>query len=236
MRAFTLPWERRAAFFRALALPLAFLVATESLFVWLAVTPTWGFASSLTVLIALRLFLGVWVAVIAHRLVLLHSSNTVQRWFPAWTMRETKFAATGAMVMLICIFAGAVTYSICLAIDGRPGARSGWFDVTDWTSVVAMFAGTLLFTRYCLLFPEIAVSGRVDFALARSRARGQVINLFAIVGLFPFLLALLLSRMNSDDIPGLMVAVSSALVALTMVVEVVALSLSYQRIAREQEV
>ena len=86
--AFLVPWWRRRAFARALAIPLALIIAycvacsyawpqLPQFALWLA-WPLYGLLFSL-------------FAVTCHRLVLLDAEEVAKRWRPSWSWRETRF-------------------------------------------------------------------------------------------------------------------------------------------------
>ena len=226
--AFLVPWWRRRAFGRALAVPAAlfFLYSAAWHFAgargWLATlagTAVYGLVFSL-------------FAVTCHRLVLLGPESASAGWRPRWTRRETRFFLWVAALWL----GGAVAMLVLLAI-----VVNAWNALAGYESIELAWARggvglALLYplARLCVLFPATAVDRepRPTLRWAWRATRGNGARLLVIVGALPWLFSLLvdlLYRSGASWIEWLLVGV---LAMALFAVEIAAVSIAYRELVQ----
>lgn len=230
MGAFLIPWWNRAAFARALAIPLA-LLASLSL--------SWHFfGKQLPTALHWTLYVFYWAlfvpfAVTCHRLVLLEPRAVASRMAPRWSRRETGFFLWLAAVGVT--FAGVVfvlTTSILNAPfrwKGEPGGA--WF---QWSVFLAKLPAFYLCARLSVVFPAIAVDRKVSLKWAWDATTGNGWRLVLVVGALPWVISGavgLLYRL----IPGVATTVALTVAGFALlVVEVAAISLSYRELVQDE--
>ena len=230
--AFLVPWWNRAAFGRALAIPLLLLVT---------LTLSWYYAAEHLPEVSnwvLYIIYGVLFAIFAvtcHRLVLLDPKVVASRIAPRWSVRETRFFLW--MVAVWVIFA-AVTFGLTTLIlnvwlPWVTEPNRTWF---DWTVFFAKVPAFYLFARFCLVFPATAVDRKVDLRWAWRLTQSNGWRLVLVVGVLPWVIShavALLYRGNATVLETIVLTfVASALFA----VEVAAISLSYRELTRDEGV
>lgn len=230
--AFLIPWWNRAAFGRALVIPLAVLVTF---------TLSWYFAGehlpmpdvTSWVLYVAYWFLFVPFAVTSHRLVLLDAQTIASRMVPRWSWRETRFFLWMAAVGLI--FAGMVygvaTFLLSLWMPWMPEIEpnSTWF---QWSVVAAKLPAFYVFGRLCLIFPATAVDRKVDLKWAWASTRKNGWRLVLIVGVLPWLVSSAVTLLYRENATALETIVLTVLGCALIAVEIAAISLSYRELTK----
>lgn len=235
--AFTLPWQHRADLMGPAALPLMAVFASlfawrrydfENLDLWFAVV----FLASCLAMSSL--------AVTVHRLVLL-TGDEARSAFDSQTLRRvgSYTASVIGLWMVIIVVALAVTAVAFAILGGKPifsGTellRTAWTQApigSGWVLYPAIVIGLWAAARMCLVLPAIAVKHKADFGGAWRESKGNGWRLAVVFGVLPLCL---------DQVPMLFVrggasmlesGVLAALASLLVVVEVVALSLSYREL------
>lgn len=227
--AFALPFAHRASLARATGLPLLAIIAC--FLVSSSMAPDAGSASSWG-LYFLYIIAISWLAIVVHRLVLLDSpvsSTPIDR--PA-ILRLAKFV--GALAGVWVIFAGAtllivsgfvgVFFSRHVSAGSPPPPPLMPF---DWINNLAVVAALWFAARFSLIFPAIATDEKFDPMESWRHSRGNGWKLAVVFGVLPWSMQQLTGFLYRDGASlvefGLLVLVS----ALVIIVEVVALSLSY---------
>jgi hypothetical protein len=227
------PWRARAAFAKGLALPAAALVAFHIAWHGLRsgdVSPGTGWALCGFYWLLLTLF-----AVTCHRLVLLGPRLSEVPWLPPFTRREAVFAgwmlATGVGYALVQL---AVLWVVAFIV-GNVGLEKQLAQVEAWSAWPAALAAAYFFGRVALVFPATAIGrglGPLD-AWVRTQSNGW--RMLLVVGAVPWVYDYATGWMY-EAAPGIAaVAGASALIALFLVFEVCALSLSYRALAPDGE-
>jgi hypothetical protein len=228
--AFLVPWWHRKAFARALAVPLALMVAFTVF--WYQVVPdlpqyalwlAWAFYGALFSLFA----------VICHRLVLLDAETVARRWAPRWSWRETRFFLW--IVKLYVIALAAIWLFMLVFVNlwmWFVGDLGQW---TEWMLYLMKIPAIYVFGRLCLLFPATAVDApapTLRWSWDLTRRNGW--RLMIIVGGLPFVISCaidLIYRNEATTVEWLILAVVA--VAL-LAVEIAAVSLSYRELTRDE--
>jgi hypothetical protein len=224
-QAFRLPWDRRADFVRALALP-ALAIAALRVGLWLA--GDMGGALRWTAWIA---HAAVWVlfAVACHRLVLLDLRGDSVPRVPGWGRGETIFAVVMALicatVMIVMTGALVVVGAVVVNVISQQA-----FELLNFLSPVV---GTYIFARMAPALPAAAIGARVNLPEMWRRTRGNGWRLAFVVGVLPWALAYV-SKLATGDDPGIAIGiVTTALSVALMAVEITALSIAYRMLTAE---
>jgi hypothetical protein len=227
--AFALPWAHRVSLFRATGIPLLAIVACFLIFNSALSEPQsparWG-------LYFLYLVAVSWLAIIVHQLVLLDSpvSNSLLERQAALKLSKFVLALagvwvlrTGAILIIIGGLMGVLLPHYVPAGSPRPELPVSM----DSISLLASIMASWLIARISFIFPAIAIGRKADLADAWRESRGNGWRLAIVVGVLPWALDRLtdfLYRNGATTVEyGLLVVVS----AVFIVVQVVALSLSY---------
>jgi hypothetical protein len=224
--AFALPWLRRDAFFKGLAVPAAAIVAIQVAW-WLAeerLTQAMGWAAW-----AANGILWILFAVICHRLVLLEPRPADLARIPGWGRRETFFL--GWMVILSAIIL-AVLWGALLVIGTIVANLFSTALFESTYSYAGKIIGTYLFARLSLVLPATAIDARTSIPQAWRQTRGNGWRLVLIVGVLPWAYNYVASLVLGDE-PGVakLVLVTAAATVL-LAVEISALSLSYRELTK----
>jgi len=196
----------RASLAKALAIPFCFYLAIEGCaYLELPDVISWLLAVLSWIVYAV-------IAITTHRVVLL-GPNSVPKWgITSWSKRETYF-------IFHVLAIGLITMGVSLL---------GLIPVVGL--IAALLASCWLLPRFSLVFPGIAVDKGVTLKLSWELTKNYQLHMFLIVILFPILLS----------IPTLLFALvpygsflSSVCAAFVIVVEIAALSLTYQQITSE---
>jgi len=229
--AFMVPWWKRRAFCRALAIPLALLVT---------LTLSWYYGGKYLPQFSNWVLCAVWVglfsvfAVTCHRLVLLDAASVASRPVPRWSWRETRFFYWLVGTWLICWGAGiaALTLMLNLAIMTLGSPRDGWF---DWIPLAAGVPAYYLFARLSPLFPATAIDREVNLKWAWRLTQGNGWRLFVVVAVLPWLISELVGLLYRGNATALETAILTFLGSALFAVEIAALSLSYRELTREED-
>jgi len=226
--ALLIPWQRRADFVRALAVPLALLAGfylawylldepARQITGWTAVFLCW-----LAFAILFALF-----AVTVHRLVLLDSRPLRGIPLPAWSMREARFVL---FILLIWAIYLAVWW-VVLLIAGNLLPR-GWFESSlQPVEIAARLPALYIIARLSLVFPATAIDRNAGLKWAWRASRGNGWRLVVVVTVLPWMVSQLFGLLYRDE-PStaevvLLTVVGTALFAL----EIAALSVAYRELA-----
>lgn len=191
---------------------------------WIALVPLYCLAMS-------------WLAITVHRLVLLEESDARTQPNAQGLRRLGMFTAAGAGLWLLFVIVGALITSaifMLMSITQVPAvvAMKGDFSklpvqTIEWIaySSVVLTAGVV--GRLCLVLPAIAVDSKPDLVALWRASRGNAWRLAVVAGVVPLALELLMALLEGDSPSALVSGVFAVITAPLIVVEVVALSLSY---------
>ncbi|MGH8669065.1 MAG: hypothetical protein ACREUN_09835 [Burkholderiales bacterium] len=229
--AFLVPWWRRKAFARALAIPVALMVALSAVFYYYAITQVPWYAALMTnVLYGLFFTL---FAVTCHRLVLLDPESVAREPRLRWTRRETRFflwvVAGWLVILALMLPLLTVVLGVWATASGSPG------DGPEWVYGVAQLPLLYLLGRLCILFPATAVDRDppADLRWAWRLTSGNGWRLLVIVGLLPWLLSWLVHFVHRSDATPLEWLLVSLLAMTLFAVEIAAVSISYRELTKK---
>ena len=228
--AFLVPWWKRRAFVRALAVPLAALTALMLTWYYAkAYVPSWAGWVLYGVYWAL---FGIF-AVTTHRLVLLDPAAVAARIMPSWSARETRFffrlVSVGIVFAVVTWVTLAVLINAWMAFRQAPDP-----EMFEWMAFAARAPAIYFFGRLCLVFPATAVDRETGFKWAWRLSAGNGWRLFVLVGVLPWLISYALAFLWREHatVPETVVL---TVVAITLfAVEIAAISLSYRELTKEQ--
>jgi hypothetical protein len=224
-QAFRLPWDRRADFVRALALP-ALAIAAIRVGWWLA--GDLGGALRWAAWIAHG---AAWVlfAVACHRLVLLDLRGDSVPRVPGWGREPTIFAITIVLTcatVMIAVMGTLMTVGTVVLNISQPA-----FELLNYP--FAPVLGTYIFARMAPALPAAAIGARVNLPEMWRRTRGNGWRLAFVVGALPWALAYV-SKFAAGDDPGIAAGIATtALSVALMAVEISALSIAYRMLTAE---
>lgn len=237
--ALSIAYERRKALTRALVVPfVALTLALFSFYIiaWQTDIPSYMYSRKLHpyVLIYLAAYYLIYsvafapFAIPCHRIVLLGPSSIASgaRW--RWTRRETRFAlsltqlfATSALVMMVLLFVWAFLTS-AIADLKNPQA------VSYLGPILAIAAGSYVFSRLSIIFPSIAIDEPLTIRSAWQMSRGNGWRLLIIVVIFFYVQKAAQTLVHHESL----LLASMALVNVLAIFGIVALSLSYSELRK----
>ena len=232
--AFALPWRHRADFVGPLGLPLLAMIGCSLAWrrmafqppvaAWVAMVPVYCLAMS-------------WLAITVHRLVLLEASDARTPWNAQSWRRLGLFTAAGAGLWLSYVVIGVLIASVVVGLisithgdaeallKGDPTKLP--LAAIEWISYSSFVLTAWAIGRLCLVLPAIAVDDKPDVAALWRASRGNAWRLAVVAGVLPLGLELLMNLLEGHSPPALVSSVFAVITAPLVVVEVVALSLSY---------
>jgi len=228
--AFLVPWWKRRAFARALAIPL---VALASLML------SWYYAADMVpayvgwVLCLVYAGLFTAFAVRCHRLVLIDSeARAVDPW-PRWSWRELRFFYWLTGVWLIAMvpswFALLIAANV-ISWRHSPAEFSVWM---DWSIYVSKIPALYVFARLSPILPAAAIDRTVDLKSAWRLTKKNGWRLALVVGVLPWAISQLLGLLYRGEATALETIVLTTLGIALLSVEIAALSLSYRELTDE---
>jgi len=227
--AFLVPWWHRRAFARALAIPLALIVAYSVVWYYFAKPALPGFA--LWLVYAFYGMLFTMFAVTCHRLVLLDAEAVAQRWQPKWSLRETRFFiwilglwASGLVAMLVFLLIAVNLWTWTVGSDP---------DWIDWVQTVLKIPLLYVFARLCIVFPAMALDQRPSLRWAWERTQGNGWRLLVVVAGLPVAFAYLVDLLFRSEASQVEWLVLTVLTIALFAVEIAAISLSYRELTKE---
>jgi hypothetical protein len=234
--AFSLPWLHRGEVFRATAIPLLAVIACT------LVSDTADFNESRVAALLLIALYGIatsWLAIAVHRLVLLDAPDARARFdMPALRRLAVFF---GIVVSLWVLYQG-LTMLISGGILGifmppryipttsEPGKLPEHVSLPvsfEWIVNLSRAMSYWIVARVTLMLPAIAIDRKADLIAAWSASRRNGWRLAIIVGVLPWCLQQLTNLLYRDGATLVEFGILLVLATLFVVVEVVALSLSY---------
>ena len=234
--AFSLPWRHRREVFRATAIPLLAVIACTLVS---DASDLNGSRVAALLLIALYGIATSWLAIAVHRLVLLDAPDASVRFDIPGLRRLAIFF--GIVVSLWVLYQGLtlLTSSGILNIFSPPryipaGAEPGKVPERmnlpvsfEWIVNVGRALSYWIVARVTLMLPAIAIDRKADLIAAWSASRRNGWRLAIIVGALPWCLQQLTNLLYRDGATLVEFGILVVLATIFVVIEVVALSLSY---------
>ena len=229
--AIVVPWRARRAFLRGLAIPGAALVAFDVAW-WSTngahIEPWMGWTLWASYWLLIMIF-----SITCHRLVLLGAGETAL--LPPFTRREARFAAR--MIAATLIYA-AVQFGLLWSATfllANVGLENAANDGQYWLNWIAALAGVYVFGRLATMFPATAIENPTGLREAWRRTHGNGWRMALVVGPIPWVVNYATGWLYGAA-PGLWGAAgASLLIALFLVFQVSALSLSYRELSAAAE-
>jgi len=221
--SFAIPWSKRATMLRAL-LPISLIMIALRMGDSVILAEL-GFVAEFVTRILYWMVITVF-AVTCHRLILLGDDSVPKYGLRKWSKRESSFVGWSLLgyggwtliTLLVIIFSVGFTGSL----GSLPQAWGGY------ALYFIAVPGAYVFARFSVLLPATAVDEQRDLTWAWKTTEGNGWRLFLVVGILPFALSY-----GPDYLPGRLSVVDFVIQAVGLilyVVEVAALSLSYQHL------
>jgi len=234
--AFRLPWEHRGPVFRAAAMPLLAVIACS--LAGNIVELQRSVAANVTLSVIYGIAVS-WLAINIHRLVLLETPDASAKADAASLRRLAIFFGVGMAIWILylgltMLIAGGVinmlfpSRYIVAGTDAAqaPPTRTLPFS-PEWIVRGAAFAAYWVVGRVSLMLPAIALDQKPDFVAAWLASRRNGWRLAIVVGVLPWGLQQLTELLSRNGASGAEFALLVVLGAALVIVEVVALTLSY---------
>jgi hypothetical protein len=228
--AFALPWQHRGAVARATGLPLLAVIAVT--LAWEAADLNDSGAARWT-LYFLYWLAVCWLATTVHRLVLLQGDDARNRMDASGLRRLGMFAGTALGMWLL--FAVLIIFMMSVMLipfsryvpagESPPPTRMPGF--WPWINTLAMVLAAWVVGRVSLMLPAIAVDRRMDPIAAWVASRGNGWKLAIVIAVLPWALGKIGTLLYRDGASTVEFALLLVLTTLFIIVEIVALSLSY---------
>jgi hypothetical protein len=234
--AFLLPWRHRGPVFRATGMPLLAVIACS-----LAgnVVELQQSAAANAALFAIYGLAVSWLAINIHRLVLLEAPDSGGKLDAASLRRLGIFFAVGVIIWILylaltMLIAGGVVnilagprYIVAGTDAAQVPQKMALPFSPDWIVRFAAFAAYWVIGRVSLMLPAIALDQKPDLVAAWLASRRNGWRLAVVVGVLPWSLQLLTDLLYRNGASGVEFAILVVLAAALVIVEVVALTLSY---------
>lgn len=224
--ALMVPWQQRTVLLRTLFLPvLGWVLLTRLGQDW--ARDSWLRMIPISIAWAI---LYTYFAVTCHRLVLIGEQAVPRFGLTAFTPRELRFllflGLIYAMYMLAIMIGLMVFGTLVLNVLPDSDATAPRL-MAALAMVMSLLASGYLFARFGLVLPATALDKKLDLAWAWQRSRGNSLRLFLVVGLIPYSLTYLVGLMDvgAGSVASIFYTVLGFIL---LVIEIAALSLSYQ--------
>jgi hypothetical protein len=240
--AFLIPWRNRRQFMLALANPILLIAALSlswSFAIKYLAIPTWLSWG----LYLLYLVLFIMLAVTCHRLVLLNLSEIHTFTALRWTRRENRFLFWLIFGGLVALSVQLITGTIVSKIVENIGTiMTNFFYpkeipifVFEYViNLAAKMSADYLLARVCVLLPAIAVDKKVNLKWAWKLTENNSWRLVLIVSVLPWILSHFIGLIYRDNATMIETILLTVLSFAFMVFEIVAISLSYYELTKNQ--
>jgi hypothetical protein len=238
LEAFARPWRHRAQLIRSTWVPLLAFIA--NMFLWRLVewqSPYQAFVSISFWIPTLVTFLATaWLAVSVHRFVLMEQADAtvpprsflaarVWIFFAAIVVSGSAYFAVGYVVMRILM---QILFASVDLSWSAPEETMRWFRGIYWLSLALPW---FLFGRLSLIFPMIALDRAPSPAAAWRISAANTWRITLIAGALPMGLQKCFELLFREEATQPELALLGVLGSLVVVIQVVALSLSYRELA-----
>lgn len=220
-------WSFRGEFLKAISIPTLILVAVWGAWVTFSEELPWGFSWIIAVLYGLSFS---FLAVTCHRLVLVSSADIFKPFQAKSGYRELRFLGWLIAIYVIKALVVFIIWKIAQDAGGHVFG-AGNDGLTYWVKQLLSIPGLYVLARLSLALPATALDQRVGLRWSWVWTRGNGWRIFVVVGLFPWLMDMVLDLVSRE---GATVVEQVALFILAYVgiaIEVVALSLTYRELA-----
>ena len=229
--AFVLSWVHRKEVIHRCGMPLLVIIGIT--LVWNSVSPEL-LANQLFVWTGWGIYAAAncWLALAVHRMVLLDEPGTALRLDSPSLQRFANYLVAAVFVWVVyqvAFFTGAGLVSVGLNRPYVPGSEGG-SGVSQAIGAAASLVGFVILGRVSLVLPMVAVDRPFDMLEAWLKSEGNAWRMAVLVGVLPWLLLTFTEMLHRDGFSRLEQALIVTVSALTVVVEVVALSFAYREL------
>ena len=224
-----IPWHYREKFLQALTFPLCVMVVLSVGWQYGAEYVEYG-ASWL--LYFLSCIVAVAVAVPCHRLVLLGGTSRASRIRPEWGRRETLFLLWTLVTAVIVTLVETIVGTVLLNLPG-PWHPYLSGQSSPWAMFLAKMVGLYILGRLCLVFPAVAVNRAPNLKWTWRETKGNGSRLFIIVAVAPCTISYAMGLLYREAATSIETVTLTVLGAVVFVLEIVAVSLSYQSLVEK---
>lgn len=183
------------------------------------------------IFVVMTLLVYCFFAATCHRIVLLNNNEVTITGILKWGNRELRFLG---WIIAISIFFGVSVFILSILVKTIVKQIEGT-GVAELIIYLALMPGFYIISRLSLIFPATALDKRPDLEWAWTMSKNNGWRLFVVVGILPFVFSYIQSvieRENSTIIEDIIIMLISFVF---LVVEIFALSLSYKKLALENE-
>ncbi|MGL6259542.1 hypothetical protein [Vibrio sp. WXL103] len=169
--------------------------------------------------IILLSFLYVVVAINVHKLVL-NGVESVPKW-GRFTLGQVEIAFIGHS---LCLVLALISSGVAVVLLASLVQNTTFIQAVIFVGMLALY---VIMCRLCVIFPAIAMEHALTFRQAWQLTRGKSAYMFAVVGVYPVILGLLISPLLTSGLPHVVVNLVSNVV---MILTVTSLSLAYKEL------
>ncbi len=226
-------WSQKGELLRAISVPTLVLVlmlaAGASMAMFLSKPPlllSWIF------LLALALGSS-FFAITCHRLILIGSAYRFQSFKAMPGYRELRFLGWGIVIYTMTAILEIPFVALLKTLAGTSamtdeGKFVGW--VKDIGSIPALY----VFSRLCLVFPAMAIDDSVSLRWSWEKTRGNGWRIFAVVGLFPWLIEKMIGLLSRNMATAVEQTILYILFYIGLALGVIALSFTYKELEKQR--
>jgi hypothetical protein len=222
-------WRIKKIFFNVITLP------TLILLVYYALVFNYAKNIGIPLMLVLMGILGIglsWLAVVCHRLILVSDFTAYNSFDFRMGVRAAKFLVMIFQVCIVVWLVEGVVFMSMLFMFNKYLPSNGLEDINYWIKSFSQVIGGYALARLSLVFPATAIDKKVNLKWSWVVTRGNGLNMFAIVGLFPAFFDFIITslwRENATDVENVLLSIISFFV---IAIEVFALSLTYREFER----
>jgi hypothetical protein len=222
-------WTNKAELLKAIAAPTLLLVVVWGL--WLS------FADELPSLFTWILLLSYglsfsFLAVTCHRLILIGGDGRYKSFNEKPGYRELRFLAWVIVIYAIkSILEFVARIPVQYVSSGLLVEDGG--SIADWIEQIASIPALYVLGRLSLVFPAAAIDKDSSLRWSWIRTYGNGWRIFIIVGLFPWLIGMVIGAAWREDATVLEQVVLSILAYVGLAIEIIALSFTYKELAKQ---
>lgn len=224
-------WINKVEFLRAISVPTLALVVIWG--VWLNYSAMFPLFFPWIILLGYGLSFS-FLAVACHRLVLIGDVDRYKSLNAKPGYRELRFLAWVIAIYAIKSLLEFITrIPLHFASVGVLAEDSG--RLSDWVKQITAIPALYVLARLSLAFPAAAIDKSSSLRWSWLRTQGNGWRMFAVVGLFPWLMGMAISFMWREEATVLEQVALSILTYVGLSIEIVALSFTYKELAKHYE-
>lgn len=224
--AFLIPWHKRGRLFRALFLPSLLMIGASTVDKFINTHPLYFLAS-----LIISIFIPIIIAVTCHRIVLAGDESVPQYGLLHWSKRETRFLGWSFGIGLISVSTALIPIIILGVIDKSFIEQESFNYLV--IMCILMIPGVYIGTRLSLLLPATALDYRHNMSWSWNQSRENGWRLLLIVGVLPIAFFIIQTAVIREDATLFETGLSKLIGVFFLIIEIVALSLSYQALVTE---